>query len=171
LNRSVKFFNGQVPGFEKAYLIRSASRIGVRETRHFKGVETITEKDIVEAKVFDDWAVTKAHFNFDVHNLTGNGLDSTGCQLEFAQPRGYTIPYGCFVPEKVDGLLLAGRCISGTHVAHSNFRAMPICLNMGQSVGIAAALCAAKGIQPRELDVSLLQKHLRAVNVYPEEDQ
>lgn len=141
--------------------------IGVRETRHFEGEYTITEEDILEARVFDDWAVTRAHFNFDVHNLSGSGLDETGMQKKFPQQKGYTIPYRCFVPKKVDNLLLAGRNISGTHMAHSNFRVMPICANMGQSVGIAAALCARDGITPRELNVKKLQDILMEQGIKP----
>ncbi|WP_369015127.1 FAD-dependent oxidoreductase, partial [Klebsiella pneumoniae] len=43
----------------------------------------------------------------------------------------YTVPYRCCVPKVVDNLLLAGRDICGTHKAHSNFRVMPICANIG----------------------------------------
>lgn len=132
-----------------------------------KGEYTLTEDDILEAKVFDDWAVTKAHFNFDIHNLTGSGLDETGVQKLFPQKKGYTIPYRCFVPKKVDNLLLAGRNISGTHKAHSNFRVMPICANMGQAVGIAAALCVKYDVKPRELDVRKLQAVLKTQGVEP----
>ncbi len=156
----VEFLKRFVPGFENCYVISSASHIGVRETRHFEGEYTLTEQDILEAKVFEDWAVTKAHFNFDVHNLSGAGLDETGAQKLFPQQRGYTIPYRCFVPKNVERLLLAGRNISGTHLAHSNFRVMPICVNMGQAVGIAAALCVSSQITPRELDVTSLQTEL-----------
>ena len=109
--------------------------------------------------------VAKAHFNFDVHNITGAGLDETGCQKHFKQQMGYTIPYRCLVPEKIDGLLLAGRNISGTHMAHSNYRVMPICMNMGQAAGIAAALCAEKDILPRELDAKLIQNELIRLGV------
>jgi ribulose 1,5-bisphosphate synthetase/thiazole synthase len=163
----VDFLRKCVPGFEKCYLISSASLIGVRETRHFQGESTITEQDIMEARVFEDWAVTKASFNFDVHNLSGNGLDETGCQKHFKQTKGYTIPYGCFVPLKVDNLYLAGRNISGTHMAHSNYRVMPICANMGQSVGIAAALCIKEKVKPRNLDIKLLQSKLLTYGVSP----
>ena len=159
------FLINHVPGFENSYLLKSAAQIGVRETRHFKGLYTLTEEDILSARVFEDWAVTKAHFNFDVHNITGAGLDETGCQQKFSQKDGYTIPYGCFVPEKIDGLLLAGRNISGTHMAHSNYRAMPICANMGQSMGVAAAICARDSILPRKLNVKTLQARLRKLGV------
>lgn len=162
----LSFLRGTVPGYEACYLLSCASLIGVRETRHFKGVKTLTEEDIRSARVFDDWAVTHASFNFDVHNMSGNGLDATGAQDSF-DATFYTIPYGCLVPETVDGLLLAGRCISGTHLAHANYRVMPICANMGQAAGIAAALCCVQGIQPRALDVSQLQAELLRQGVLP----
>lgn len=167
LDPILRFLCQYAPGYENCYLLETADLIGIRETRHFKGVETITAEDIQNARVFEDWAVTKALFNFDVHNMTGNGLDATGSQKEFRQTRGYTIPYGCFVPESVDGLLLAGRNISGTHMAHANFRVMPICINMGQSVGIAAALAALHGIRPRDVNVKELQEILRGYGVNP----
>ena len=149
------------------FLISSASLIGVRETRHFKGEKTITEQDILEAKVFDDWVVTKAYFNFDVHNMSGSSLDKTGVQKKFTQKKGYTIPYGCFVPLKVENLYLAGRDISGTHMAHSNYRVMPICANMGLAVGVAASLCVKTGCMPRELRAADLQKRLIELGVTP----
>ena len=163
----VDFLRAQAPGFANAYVIKTSTQIGVRETRHFKGVETITEHDILAARVFENWAVTKAHFNFDVHNMSGNGLDETGCQLEFKQPKGYTIPYGCLVPQQLNGLLLAGRNISGTHLAHSNYRVMPICVNMGQAAGVAAAMCAKQNITPRALEIKTLQNRLSALGVTP----
>lgn len=157
----VTFLRKNAPGFENCYVISSASQIGVRETRHFQGEYTLTEDDINAARIFDDWAVTKAHFNFDIHNIEGAGLDKDGEQKHFRQSKGYTIPYRCLVPLQVEGLLLAGRNISGTHKAHSNFRVMPICANIGQAAGIAAAICAKNDIAPRQLNVKELQAILQ----------
>ena len=148
----VDFLREFVPGYENCYIIGSASLIGIRETRHFKGMKTITEQEISAAAQYEDAVVFDAHFNFDVHNITGAGLDRTGCQHNFKQKNGYTIPYGCMVPEKIDGLLLSGRNISGTHMAHSNFRAMPICVGIGEACGAAAALSARQGKKLREID-------------------
>ena len=72
----------------------------------------------------------------------------------------YSIPYRCLVPAGVDGLLLAGRNISGTHMAHSNYRVMPICVAMGEAAGIAAALAVKEGRELRNVDVSQIQKRL-----------
>ncbi len=167
MDEIVLFLREFVPGYENCYAISSASVIGVRETRHFQGEYTLTEQDILSAKVFDDWVVTKAHFNFDVHNISGAGLDNTGVQHDFPQQRGYTIPYRCFIPKNVDNLFLAGRNISGTHMAHSNYRVMPICANMGQAVGTAAALCIKKAIMPRALNTVELQQELKNQGVAP----
>jgi hypothetical protein len=156
----IKYLREFVPGFEKCFVISSASLIGIRETRHFKGVKTLNEDDIYTARVFDDWVVRDAHFNFDIHNLDGFGLDPRGCQHKFDQMDGYTIPYGCLVPEKIDGLLLSGRNISGTHKAHSNFRVMPICFAIGEAGGIAAALSVRHGIELRDVDPKEIQKYL-----------
>ena len=93
----IAFLRAEVPGFEKAYLIQSPAMIGVRETRHFQGEQTISEKDIMEARIFDDWVVARAHFNFDVHNMEGAGLDESGVQKKFGQRRGYTIPQEPFI--------------------------------------------------------------------------
>lgn len=157
----VSFLREYVPGYEHCYIISAASLIGVRETRHFHGVYTLTEEDILTARQFEDWVVRDAHFNFDVHNLTGASLDKTGYQHNFRQSNGYTIPYGCLVPEKIDGLLLSGRCISGTHMAHSNFRVMPICMGIGEASGVAAALAVKKGVLPREIRAQEIQAYLQ----------
>ncbi|MDD7300493.1 MAG: FAD-dependent oxidoreductase [Eubacteriales bacterium] len=156
----VKYLREFVPGFENCYIISAGSMMGVRETRHFKGVYTLNENDILTAKVFDDWVVRGAHFNFDVHNMTGSGLDATGVQKHWTQPKGYTIPYGCLVPEKINGLLLSGRNISGTHIAHSNYRVMPICVGIGAAAGAAAAAAIKKGVQVRDIRGEELQDRL-----------
>lgn len=162
----VRFLKEYVPGYENCFLLTSASFLGIRESRHFKGEQTVTEEDIRNARIYKDWAVTHASFNFDVHNTTGAGLDKTGEQAAFPTTF-YTIPYGCLVPKTIDYLLLAGRNISGTHMAHSNYRAMPICANLGQAAGTAAALCVELKVSPRCLDVALLQKRLLLHGVLP----
>ncbi len=157
----VKYLREFVPGFEHCYIISAASLMGVRETRHFKGLYTLNEDDILSARVFDDRVVRDAFFNFDVHNITGSGLDATGVQHKWSQPKGYTIPYRCLVPEAVDGLLLSGRNISGTHIAHSNFRVMPICLATGEAAGVAAALAVRDGANVRDIAATAIQKQLQ----------
>ena len=68
-------------------------------------------------------------------------------------------------PKKVQGLLLNGRNISGTHKAHSSYRVMPIVMNMGHAMGIVASMCVQQGKQPLELDIHEIQEQLRRTNV------
>lgn len=156
----VDFLRKYAPGYESCYLIGSASLMGIRETRHFKGLYTLTEQEIADAVQHNDYVVYDAHFNFDVHNISGSGLDKTGCQKNFKQKKGYTIPYGCMVPERIDGLLLSGRNISGTHMAHSNYRVMPICVGIGEACGAAASLAAKQDKQPREIEAAKIRELL-----------
>lgn len=154
----IKYLRKFVPGYENCFIISSASLIGVRETRHFKGKYTLNEQDILEAKVFPDYVVKDAHFNFDVHNITGAGLDKTGVQHGFKQTKGYTVPYRCLLPEVKENLLLCGRNISGTHIAHSNFRAMPICVGIGEAAGVAAALAVKQACPLAQVDSKDIRK-------------
>ena len=161
----VLFLRDFVPGYENCFLVASAQGVGVRETRHFKGCRTITAEDILDARVFDDWIAARNAFNFDIHNTKGHGLDANGAQRAFRSKGEYTIPYGACVPETVEGLLLAGRNISGTHKAHSNYRVMSICLNMGHGVGTAAAVAVRDGVLPRHVEIGKVQARLREAGV------
>ncbi|MBR4444177.1 MAG: FAD-dependent oxidoreductase [Clostridia bacterium] len=157
LNAIVAFLREYAPGYENCFLISSASLLGVRETRHFKGLYTLTKEDILNRTLFEDWVVREARFNFDVHNLTGASLDKTGVQKYYPKDNYYSIPYRCLLPAGVDGLLLAGRNISGTHMAHSNYRVMPMCVAMGEAAGVAAALAALRGVDPKEVPAAAIQ--------------
>lgn len=153
----VSFLREYAPGYENCYQIGSASLLGVRETRHFKGEYTLTSEDVLSCARFDDWVVREARFNFDVHNLTGASLDRTGAQKHFPKDNQYEIPYRCLIPQGIDNLLLAGRCISGTHMAHSNYRVMPMCVAMGEAAGCAAALAVRQGVGVRAVDARDIQ--------------
>ena len=148
----VKYLREFVPGYENCYIISSASLMGIRETRHFIGKYTLNEQDILDAVIFDDYVVKDAYFNFDVHNITGSGLDKTGVQKHFKQEKGYTIPYRCLLPREKENLLLCGRNISGTHMAHSNFRVMPICIGIGEAAGVAAYLAVSRSCSLNDVD-------------------
>ena len=112
------------------------------------------------AKYYDNWVVRRGWFNFDVHNLTGASLDKTGVQHGWKQNKDYTIPYGCLLPKNIDGLLLSGRNISGSHMAHSNFRIMSVCIAIGEAAGVAAAISVKQNVKLSQLDVKEIQKHL-----------
>jgi hypothetical protein len=161
----VDFLRRYAPGYEQCYPVSSAAVVGIRETRHFHTHYTLNEEDIVEGRLFDDWISTGNAFNFDIHNIEGAGLDKDGAQKHFKSKGRYSVPYGSCLPKGIDGLLLAGRCIGGTHKAHSNFRAMPICLGIGQGAGAAAAVAVAKDQSLQKLDIAAVQQELKRQGV------
>jgi FAD dependent oxidoreductase len=72
----------------------------------------------------------------------------------------FTLPYGCLVPQKTDGLLVCEKNISVSHIANGATRLQPLVLGIGQAAGMAAALCIEQNCQPRELSVRSLQEAL-----------
>ncbi len=155
LRQIVAFLRKYVPGFDHAYNIQSGVQVGVRETRRVTGEYRLTADDVLSARKFDD-VVARGAYPVDIHDPTGRGT------LLRRVPAGdaYDIPFRCLVPQRIDGLLVAGRCISGTHEAHSSYRVMPISMATGQAAGVAAALAARGGRSPRDLPVREVQQEL-----------
>ena len=153
----LRFLRECVPGYENAWVITSACYIGVRETRRFFGEYRLTEQDILDQRIFDDWIVSNAAYPFGVHNPDGCG---GGNSLPPYRGQRYTIPYRCFLPRGAGNLLLNGRSISGTHLAHSSYRVMPICFAMGEGAGTAAALAVKKGCVPADVPAGDIQREL-----------
>lgn len=147
------FLRKRAPGYEKAYIAGMPATIGVRETRRFLGEEYLTREDLVTGRRRDDAVVRKASFVIDIHNPDGAGQAEGLAE----QVKPYDIPYGCLVPRKVDGLLLAGRCISGSHEAHASYRVQQIAMAIGSAAGAAAALAIGSGRDPRHVDVGRVQ--------------
>lgn len=144
----------QVPGFEKAHLIYT-SPVGIRESRNISGEYTLTKEDVVEGKDFHD-TVARGAYPIDIHDPKGGRT-----QFTFIKGGGsYGIPYRCMLPEKIDGLIVCGRCLSATHEATGTARIMGTVMCQGEAAGTAAAMSAAKGIKPRELSAEELRKVL-----------
>lgn len=158
IDQVLTFLRETIPGFEDCVLLDSADQPGFRETRRITGAYTLTAEDISAGRRFADVVVHRANFCFDTHNPTGGGQAESRQAACDTQP--YDIPYRCLLPVGVDGLLAAGRCISGTHKAHSSYRVMHICMAMGEAAGIAAALSAQRGIPPRQLEAAQVQAEL-----------
>ena len=161
----VDFLREYAPGYENCYPVTSGELLGIRETRHFKTMYELTSEDITEGRLFPDWISTGNAFNFDIHNVEGSGLDKHGAQKFFKAKGKYSIPLGSCIPRGLNGLLLAGRCIGGSHKAHSNYRAMPICFGIGQGTGVAAAFAAKADGDVRNLDIAAIQQELRKQGV------
>ncbi|NLU90455.1 FAD-dependent oxidoreductase [Chitinophaga sp. Ak27] len=150
----IRFLKDYVPGYEKAALSTFGIQIGIRETRRVYGEYRLTEEDVLLAKQFDDQIGLCGAPMEDHHD----GEDTKWKYL----PEGKTvgIPYRTLIPRNTRNILVAGRCFSASHVAHSSVRSMAQCMAMGEAAGVASALCAEKNISPVALDTRLLKQYL-----------
>ena len=156
IDRCVAFLRKYVPGYEKCRVKSSAGTLGVRESRRVMGDAMVVDDDLLTGRTFPDAVVHKAWFLIDIHNPKGGGQaegHSHPCQP-------YDIRYGAFLPKGIEGLLTAGRCISGTHRAHASYRVMTPCMAMGEAVGVAAALAVKNGTTPRQIPAAEIRRIL-----------
>jgi hypothetical protein len=149
------FLRKYVPGFERAYAVQTGVTIGVRETRRIVGGYRMTAEDVLTARKFED-VIARGAYPIDIHNPVGKGT----VLRRVPEGDAYDIPLRALIPEGVENLLVAGRCISGTHEAHSSYRVMPISMATGQAAGICAALAARTGRLPRDVPPEEVQRAL-----------
>jgi hypothetical protein len=147
-----------LPGFEEAYLL-DCPEICVRETRHFRGEYVLDIEDILSQRVFADGIGRGCH-PIDIQPIPAKLK-----RYPLAHRWSFEIPYRCLLPKAVEGLLLAGRCISNTHEASGCTRPTVQCMVTGEAAGTAAALCVQQNVRPRDLDAARLRERLVAQGV------
>lgn len=151
------FLKENCDGFEHAILLASGPSIGVRESRMINGHYILNVDDLKNCTKFED-SIAACNYDIDIHNPSGSGTS----HYFFKEGTFYTIPYRCLLPLGTDNLLVAGRCISGTHEAQASYRIMPVCCTLGEAAGTAAALANKARSSVNDIDIKELQKVLKA---------
>lgn len=159
VHEAMEYFTKYMPQFRHAILEQTAPCIGVRETRRIMGEYELTLDDILEGRMHEDGICTCA-FSIDIHQP--DGLSQEGYEYH---TKPYHIPYRSLVPLKIENLLVAGRCISGSYEALASYRVTGDCVAMGQAAGVAAAIAVKNKISPRKIDVQDLIQILRNSHV------
>ena len=139
------------PELAGARIVETPPLLGIRQTRFVEGEYKLTADDAISGRRFED-----------VVAISPCAIIHYYGYRRYLEHEGYDIPYRALVPKLVDGLLVAGRCISSEQQPYESHRAMVPIMAIGQAAGTAAALCATTGIAPRQLDVRLLQDALVA---------
>ena len=142
----------QIPGLEECLLMRTGAGVGVRETRRIIGDYVVTVEDARTGPEFPDVIARKY-----------GAIDAVYYHGEMKS--GHAYPYRALLPKGIENLLVAGRCGSATHLGHAAGKSMGNMMGLGQAAGLAAAMCAAENITPRELDVERLQSILSSWGV------
>ncbi|MBD2249796.1 FAD-dependent oxidoreductase [Nostoc parmelioides] len=145
-----------------------------RESRRLVGLTTVREQDILPvpggqvASLFPDTIAIGNYAND--HHYPGFDLPLQPKSIRWGgrwTGTPFTIPYRCLVPATTDGLLVCEKNISVSHIANGATRLQPVVLGIGQAAGMAAAMCAELGCQPRDLPVNALQEALLQDNRSP----
>ncbi|MEO9152759.1 MAG: FAD-dependent oxidoreductase, partial [Lapillicoccus sp.] len=154
-----RFLRERVPGYEDSYLLGTSPRLGIRETRRLVGEYVLSTDDFRGALSHDD-DIARCGAPIEDHAAGG----ATRWEYVGGRPAPdgatYGIPFRTLVPRELDGLLAAGRFFSATHEAHASARSIGQCTAMGQAAGLAAALAADAGHQPRAVDHQQLRARL-----------
>jgi glycine/D-amino acid oxidase-like deaminating enzyme len=153
----IRAFRRFLPGFEHAELSSFAPQIGIRETRRIQGTYALQEDDVLKGRKFDD-AIALGAWPIEMHDP-----ETRRIKWKFLEKEDdyYTIPIRCLIPRGVENLLVAGRCLSATHVAHASARVIGPAFAMGEAAGILAAQSVNSKIIPREVSPANIQKELK----------
>jgi hypothetical protein len=119
------------------------------------GHYVLTAQDVLEARRFPD-VVARNAYPIDIHDPDGRGTRL----VRVPEGKAYDIPLRCLIPRGIGGLLVAGRCISGTHEACSSYRVIPPAVATGQAAGVCAALAARSEIEPGKVSAADVQEEL-----------
>lgn len=156
IQRYVAFCRRYLPGCERSYLVMSAPMVGVRESRRIRGEYYLTTEEVLSGAKFAD-GILRNNYPLDVHrdpNDPRNGVTKL--------PPGefHEVPYRCLVPVGLDGLLVAGRCLSASFEAQSSVRVQSNCRAMGEAAAVAAAMSLTLGVTVRNVDGVQLRAEL-----------
>jgi FAD dependent oxidoreductase len=146
-----------VPGFRDCFLLSVAPAVSIRASRRVVGEYQLTREDVEGQARFPD-AIARGAYPMSVQSSTQPNVR----QHLFVRDGGdYDIPYRSLVPEKIDGLLMAGRCLSATREAAGSVRMGAQCMASGHAAGIAASMAARDGVAARAVPVASLRRALQ----------
>lgn len=148
--------------WKDVHVITSASNIGVREGRRIKGKYYITrENDLAQGKVHED-GVCKVGYSMDIHQYSADSEKEDFKKRHAIKVYPYEIPLRALISDEVEGLMMAGRCISGDSYSYGNFRVGGNAARTGEAAGTAAGYSAVHNIAIEEtvpIIKELLKKH------------
>src|SRR3989304_4052448 len=122
--------------FLKAKITQMPVQVGVRSGRRARGRSILTEDDILNCRKYQDGVACGAW------PIEEWGLDIRPRMTYTPENEYYEIPIGCLIPESINNVFVAGRCISATARAIASARVIGISLCTGWAAGKAAAFQA-----------------------------
>jgi len=147
--------------WEGIQIAATAEQIGVRDGRRIRGRYVVSQDDVISGAKHSD-AVVKPTFVVDIHALSAEINKTSGYTNRGIKTKPYDIPLRALIARDVDGLMMAGRCISGDFISHASYRVTGNAVAMGEATGVVASIAAKSQRMPHEIDwqdgLSLLKK-------------
>ncbi|MDP6172719.1 MAG: FAD-dependent oxidoreductase [Rhodospirillales bacterium] len=132
------FLHKYVPGFGNAFMGNVGRYVGIRDGRHPIGEYVFSLADVLAGRHFADGVTKPMRRTFFWDNY---------------REHEFQVPYRCFLPKKINNLLLTGASLSFTYdTIFMVMRSFPWTTQTGEIAGYAAALSVRKGISPKDLD-------------------
>lgn len=153
----LSFLKKYQPGFEQAEVCSIATQVGVRETRRIFGEYILKEDEVLSGRKFED-GIALGAWPLEFHDPKKAKINWKYLEKEDDY---YSIPMGCLIPKNVHNLLVAGRCISTTHMAQASTRVIGPAFAMGEAAGILAVQSAASKVEPRKVAPKTVRRELR----------
>lgn len=122
----------------------------MRDGRRIVGRYTVKKDDLVVGARHED-GVTRATFGVDVHATSADHNKNAAIHATDIKVKAYDIPLRAMIAKDVDGLMMAGRCISGDFISHSSYRVTGNAVGMGEAAGVVAALAATSKRLPQDV--------------------
>jgi hypothetical protein len=148
--------------WEGLQIAATAEQIGVRDGRRIAGRYTVSKEDVIAGARYDD-AVVRPTFSVDIHALTAESNKKAAYHNAGIKVKPYDIPLRALIAKDVDGLMMAGRCISGDFISHASYRVTGNSVAMGEAAGVTAALAATSKRLPHEVPWSEGEAKLKAI--------
>ena len=142
----------------------TAEQIGIRDGRRIRGRYVVGKDDLIAGARHED-AVVRATFSVDVHALTAESNKQAGYSNMGVKTKPYDIPLRALIAKDVDGLMMAGRCISGDFIAHASYRVTGNAVAMGEAAGATAAVAAKNKTAPHDVPWSEVQLVIEKVRL------
>ena len=139
--------------WENLQVAATAEQIGVRDGRRILGRYTVNKEDLIQGARHPD-AVCRATFGVDIHAESPEINRAKPISHSTFKFTPYDIPLRALIAQDVDGLMMAGRCISGDYLAHASYRVTGNAVAMGEAAGAVASLAAKSGRLPHEVQWS-----------------
>ena len=151
MNKMVNGLRSLGGPWEGIQIVATAEQIGVRDGRRIAGRFTVQKEDLIKGAQYDDGVVV-VRFGVDIHSTTAeHNRNKAPIHATDIKVKPYQIPLRALIAKDVDGLMMAGRCISGDFISHSSYRVTGNAVGMGEAAGVIAALAATSKRMPHEV--------------------